>query len=323
MTASTHRKAAPLKPRPTRIPSPAAVVAMAIALPLQPLPGAAQTLPGPVVNAEWLSAHLDEPGVVVIQVGAREAYDVGHIRGARHLDLARISFSRGERDDPDHVMLDVPAVEVVREALEEVGVSDDSRVVVTFDESRRVTSATRVLWTLEFMGLGGQSALLDGGNPAWVREGHVLTSDAVEAAPGHLSLEPALGHRVDKAWVLANLETPGVALVDGRRVDPYTGAREEFPGRAGHIPGAGNLPIEDLFDADGMLRTRTELTSLLNEAGVAEGDTVVAYCHIGLRATAVILAARAAGFEALLYDGSMSEWGRDSSLPLERGPGNR
>ena len=103
----------------------------------------------------------------------------------------------------------------------------------------------------------------------------------------------------------------------------FIDVREPDEFAAGHIPGAGNLPIEDLFDADGMLRTRTELTSLLNEAGVAEGDTVVAYCHIGLRATAVILAARAAGFEALLYDGSMSEWGRDSSLPLERGPGNR
>lgn len=323
MTAVTPREAGPPRLRSTRIPSGVAVVAVAMALPLQPLPGAAQSLPGPVVDAEWLSAHLDEPGVVVLEVGAREAYEAGHIRGARHLDLARISFSRGERDDPDHVMLDVPAVDVVRRALEAVGVSDDSRVVVTFDESRRVTSATRVLWTLEFMGLGEQSALLDGGNPAWVRAGRALSSEAVEVVPGRLALDPALEQRVDKAWVLANLDTPGVALVDGRRAEPYTGAREEFPGRAGHIPGAGHLPIEDLFDDEGMLRTRTELVGLLNKAGVQEGDTVVAYCHIGLRATAVILAARAAGFEALLYDGSMNEWARDPTLPLERGPGNR
>ncbi|HSG46296.1 MAG TPA: rhodanese-like domain-containing protein, partial [Longimicrobiales bacterium] len=101
------------------------------------------------------------------------------------------------------------------------------------------------------------------------------------------------------------------------------GEREEFPGRAGHIPGAGNLPIEDLFGDDGRLRPREELRDLLAAAGVEEGDTVVAYCHIGLRATAVILAARAAGFEAVLYDGSMNEWARDPGLPLARPGGGR
>lgn len=281
------------------------------------------TLASPVVDVDWLAANQGDPALVVLHVGGRDGYVEGHIPGARYLDLGAISFSRGEREDPDHVMLEVPDLAVVGEALEALGISDDSRVVVTFDDPRRVTSATRVLWTLEFMGLGQRSALLNGGNGAWVRAGLDLTREAPEVAAGELTLGPDTDRRVDKGWVRANLTSPGIALVDGRRRDPYTGDREEFPGRGGHIPGAGHLPIEDLFDDAGMLRPRGELVDLLRRAGVEEGETVVAYCHIGLRATSVVLAARVAGHPALLYDGSMNEWARDPDLPLERGPGSR
>lgn len=284
---------------------------------LQVVPG----IPGPVVDAGWLEARTGDPGLVVLHVGSRESYDEGHVPGARFLDLSDISYSRGGMDDPDLVRLDLPSeLAPVREALEGVGISDESTVVVTYG-GNRVTSATRVLWTLEFMGLGERSAVLDGGIDAWKASGLETTSEIPDASAGRISVGPVMDKRVDKAWVLANLQAPGVAIVDGRRPSSYTGEREEFPGRAGHIPGAGSLPIEELFGEDGRLLGRAALRGLFERAGVAEGDTVVAYCHIGLRATAVILAARVAGFDAVLYDGSMVEWARDPEMPLERAGG--
>lgn len=280
-----------------------------------------QELPGPVVGPEWLAERLADPDLVLLHVGRREEYEEAHLPGARFLDLADVSFSRGATDDPDRVMLDLPPdLATVRSALEAVGVSDGSTVVVSYGEGR-ATTATRVLWTLEVMGLGARSALLDGGVEAWSASGRETTSAASNASGGRISLEPRLDRRVDKGWVLANLTTPGVAIVDGRRLNSYTGEREELPGRAGHIPGAGSLPIEELFGEDGRLRDPGELRDLFARAGVDAGDTVVAYCHIGLRATAVILAARVAGYDAVLYDGSMMEWARDPGMPLERSGG--
>ena len=312
----------------SRLAFPVTLLLLAGGIASTPAPVRAQGVPGPVVDAAWLAEQLGAPDLVVLRVGGGEdAFARGHIPGARYLDLDEVTYSRGERDDPDHVRLDLPReLADVRDALEALGISDGSRVVVTYDGARRVTTATRLLWTLEFMGLGDRSALLDGGTDAWRRAGGALAQGMPDpGARGRLTLVPREDRRVDRFWVLENLDTPGVAVVDGRRPDAWSGERPEFPGRAGHIPGAGNLPIEDLFNDDGRLRPRGELQDLLARAGVARGDTVVAYCHIGLRATAVILAARAAGYQAVLYDGSMNEWARDPELPLvrEQGPGSR
>lgn len=308
-----------------RLPLPAVLAALA-AGPVAVSPASAQEMPVPVVDVEWLAANLQAPDLVVLQAGGGEdAFAQGHIPGSRYLDLGAVTYSSGDREDPDHVMLEVPAeLPQVREALEAVGVSDRSRVVVTFDGARRVTSATRLLWTLDFMGLGSRSALLDGGTEAWRAAGGEMEPGAPQpVTAGSITVPPAEDRRVDRDRVLASLDAPDIALVDGRRPEAWSGERPEFPGRAGHIPGAGNLPIEDLFLEDGRLRPRGELVDLLARAGVREGDTVVAYCHIGLRATAVILAARAAGFPALLYDGSMNEWARDPDLPLAVPAGGR
>lgn len=300
---------------------PAAAAAFCVTLAHPVCPASAQDLPGPVVSVEWLGSNLEAPGLVILHAGgSREAFQEGHVPGARFFDVGSVAYSRGEMDEPDHVMLDLPDdLSVVRSALEAAGISDDSRVIITYDSPRRATTATRLLWTLEFMGLGDRSALLDGGTEAWRAAGGELAAGEGEHRPGTLTSAPLQGRRVDRDWVQAKLDTPGVALVDARRPDAYSGEREEFPGRGGHIPGAGNLPIEELFREDGRLRPASELQELLARAGVEPGDTVVAYCHIGLRATAVILAARVAGYRAVLYDGSMNEWARDAARPLAVG----
>lgn len=286
---------------------------------LAPLPASAQSgVPGPVVDVEWLAGELGSADLVVLHAGGdEEEFRSGHVPGASWLDLSQIVFSRGEPGDEDFVRFDTPPdVSDLRAALEAAGISDGSRVVVTVSEPRRVTTATRVLWTLEYMGLGERSAILDGGLPAWKAAGRELETGEGTPVRGELTTGPVESAVVSRSWVRDNLDTEGIAIVDGRRRDAYTGEREEIPGRAGHIPGAGNLPIEALFHEDGRVKDRDTVRDLLREAGVEEGDTVVAYCHIGLWASAVVHAARSLGFEARLYDGSMTEWAADEALPL-------
>jgi thiosulfate/3-mercaptopyruvate sulfurtransferase len=142
--------------------------------------------------------------------------------------------------------------------------------------------------------------------------------------PGSIRATPRLRHRADLDDVRALAEGGDPVLLDARRPGSYDGSVEELPGRAGHIPSARSLPALDLYDDAGHLRSDDELRALFAAVGVEPGDAVVAYCHIGLWASAVVHAARTLGIEARLYDGSMTEWAADPELPLARpdeGPG--
>jgi thiosulfate/3-mercaptopyruvate sulfurtransferase len=269
-----------------------------------------------LVDAGWLAEHGDDATVVVLQTGARSAYEEGHIPGARWLDLGAISVSSDDHGAGAHTMLELPdPLDAAREAFEAAGVSDGSTVVVAFPGDR-VIEATRVLWTLEVLGFRGRAALLDGGAPAWSAAGRALTTEEPAITPGRLTPAARMERRASAEWVLAHLEDPGVALVDARARASYDGTRESLPGRAGHIPGAGSLPTPELFDADGLLKPAAELRTLLAAAGVEPGDVVVGYCHIGLMASGLVYAARTLGFETRLYDGSMIEWAAQPDLPL-------
>jgi thiosulfate/3-mercaptopyruvate sulfurtransferase len=274
-----------------------------------------------LVDVDWLEARIDDPGVVVLHVGRN--YDDGHIPGSAPLDLGAITYSSGEVGSPDHVMLDLPPdLATAREAFEIAGVSDGSTVVVAF-EGRGMANATRVLWTLEVLGLGAAGRLLDGGLGAWTEAGNALSTEAGSPARGRIEATPRLDRRVGKDFVRAEGASPGITLVDARRVPHFRGEEEETEGRAGHIPGAGSVFFGDLFTEDARLKPADELRSLLEQAGLSDGDQVVAYCHIGLWGSGVVFAARTLGLDAVLYDGSMREWAWDRSLPLERSPGGR
>jgi thiosulfate/3-mercaptopyruvate sulfurtransferase len=270
---------------------------------------------GLVVDAAWLSANLSHPDLVVLQVGRAEAPEGPFIPGAVPINLNDLAVTSNEEGET-RIALDLPAdLTPVRSAFEAAGVSDDSRVVVVFGESR-VPDATRTLWTLDVLGLGERSSLLDGGLEAWKASGGALADAPGEPQPGRITAAPRLDRRVDGEFVLDRGAGPGVTLLDARREASYDGSRPEMEGRAGHIPGAASLHYAHLYTEDGALRPTPELRALFEAAGYAQGDQVVAYCHIGYWASAVVFAARTLGMDARLYDGSMTEWAQDASLPL-------
>ncbi|NNF39065.1 MAG: sulfurtransferase [Gemmatimonadetes bacterium] len=272
-----------------------------------------------VVDAAWLQANLDDPNVLVLHVG--QNYAEAHIPGAVPVDLGAISVTTGDPDGPDYRRLELPDdLGSARSAFEAAGVSSGSTVVAVFEGSG-VANATRAIWTLQVLGKD-DARLLDGGLDAWTAAGGaVATGDAPLVERGVLDTPDRLDRRVDRDFVLAEGDAPGIALLDGRRPQHYTGEREERPGRAGHIPGAASVPLLSLFTDDGRLRPEGELRDLFTQAGVAEGDRVVTYCHIGFWASGVAFVARTLGFDARLYDGSMNEWALDPELPLVAGGG--
>jgi thiosulfate/3-mercaptopyruvate sulfurtransferase len=270
-----------------------------------------------LVNAAWLRAHLNDPNLVLLHVGDKAEYDAKHLPGAVYASLKDISVS-------DHtgkgLMLEMPPAEELKKDLEALGISDASRVVVYYGKDW-ISPATRVIFTLDYAGLGARATLLDGGMPAWIEAGGATTNVVPATKKGELSplkLKPLV---VDADYVKSHLNTPGIAVVDGRDAIFYdgnnTGGGHAGKHRTGHIAGAHSFPFTQLVDDKNFVRSADDLAALFAKAGVKPNDTVVGYCHIGQQATAMLFAARSLGHPVLLYDGSFEDWSRHDGYPVE------
>jgi thiosulfate/3-mercaptopyruvate sulfurtransferase len=295
----------------------AALACAVLSLPLPRATTAQMLVPvgAPVtVSTTWLAEHLRDPNLVLLHVGDRKEYDAGHIPGARYVDLDDVSVSNHDHEHGG-LMLEMPQPDSLRARLEALGISDRSRVIVYYGNDW-VSPATRVIFTLDYAGLGAGSALLDGGMPAWKAEHRALSTEVPKAQPGKLAALNIKPIVVKAEWVKRRIGTPNFHLIDGRAAVYYDGVEAGGP-RKGHIAGAKSLPFTEVTDDRLFLRKPAELKALFARAGVADGDTVVAYCHIGQQGTAVLFAARAIGHPVLLYDGSFQEWSRRPELPVE------
>jgi thiosulfate/3-mercaptopyruvate sulfurtransferase len=219
----------------------------------------------------------------------------------------------------DGLTLEMPTAAQLRSQLSKFGISDDSRIIVyTADGS--ITATTRVVFTLDYAGLGAHTVVMDGGLDAWAKENRPLT-DVVPAAPppGKLSALTLRSIVVDANYVRAHASQPGVSIVDARATTFYDGttAGRGNPPKLGHIPGAKSVPFSEVTDADGKLKAVDQLFALFSKAGVQPGDTIVGYCHIGQQATAMLFAARTLGHPVLLYDGSFDDWTKHPDFPVE------
>jgi thiosulfate/3-mercaptopyruvate sulfurtransferase len=268
----------------------------------------------PTVSTAWLAEHLRDPNLVLLHVGDRKGYDKEHIPGARFIDLDDISVSNMDHDHGG-LMLEMPQPDSLRAHLQALGISDNSRVIVYYG-TEWVSPATRVVFTLDYAGLGAGSALLDGGMQAWKTEHRSVTAEMPKPQRGTLSALKIKPIVVNAAWVNSRIGTPNFHLIDGRAAVYYDGVEAGGP-RKGHIKSARSLPFTEVVDDRMYLRKPAELKALFAKAGVADGDTVVAYCHVGQQGTAVLFAARAIGHPVLLYDGSFEEWSRHPELPVE------
>jgi thiosulfate/3-mercaptopyruvate sulfurtransferase len=261
-----------------------------------------------VVTVDWLAQHVNDPDLVLLHVGDRAEYDAGHIPGAHYISFDDIS-SPHDHTDMTTLMLEMPPLPKLRASLERFGISDDSRIIVYYGNDW-VSPSTRVILTLDYLGLGERTSLLDGGMRAWKSAGHALATTAPTPRPGRITATPKTNLIVTTDWVEAQRGKPGVALVDARARSFYDGVEEGEPGKKGHIPHALSVPFTQLADDRMYVTSREKLEALFRQAGVKPGDVVVGYCHIGQQATAMLFAARLLGHEVRLYDGSFQDWAR-------------
>jgi thiosulfate/3-mercaptopyruvate sulfurtransferase len=245
-------------------------------------------------------------------VSGREDYLKEHIPGAAFMDLMT-----DLSDTTSGLGFTLPSMEQLQSAYREAGISDDSQVV--FYSTGHMMWATRAWWMLHSCG-HKNVAVLDGGFAKWKEENRDL-SDTVPGNPaGNMSVKLNQEQWVDKEKTSAAINDAGICTINALSPGVYSGSAEMNYGRKGHIENSKNVYYDDVL-SDGCFRPADELATLFSDKGVLESPRVIAYCGGGISATIDALALTLIGHNNVaVYDGSMSEWVKDESLPLIEGP---
>jgi len=300
----------------------ASVAAVAItATSFTPAQAAPKNQARSVVQADWLEKNLDDPKVVVVEVSTEPGiYERGHIRNA-----VKITW---HTDLVDTVNRDVVSSAKFQKFAQAAGISQDSTVVLYGDKNNWFAA-----WGAWIFNLYGAKdvRLLDGGRVKWEKDGRALTTAVTTKAKGNFTatrLDKSLRATLLQDIIPVAKKRVKTDLIDIRSADEFSGkifapaGFQELAVRAGHIPGAINVPWGSNVNADGTFKTVAELKKLYADKGVDGKQPIITYCRIGERSSLTwFVLSEILGYNVKNYDGSWTEYGNTVGVPISNPSG--
>jgi thiosulfate/3-mercaptopyruvate sulfurtransferase len=274
-----------------------------------------------LVTSDWVQDNLTNPKVKIFEVSVDTGvYERGHIPGAVslnwHTDLV----------DPER--RDIASKDAFEKILQAAGVEDDTTIVLYGDNNNWF--AAWGAWIFESYGLGDRVKLLDGGRKLWEANGLPLDTAAVETKGSNIKIgdqDPAVRARFQEVVAVAEGKHD-IKLIDIRSADEYNGkifapeGVKELSVRAGHIPGAVNVPWGTIVNEDGTFKSADDIKKIYADKGVDGSTPIITYCRIGERSSHTWFALKKIlGYDVKNYDGSWTEYGNAVGVPVKNNAG--
>ena len=252
-----------------------------------------------MVDTKWLADHINDQNLVIIDTRAASSYAAGHVNGA--INIAPDSLDTSNGGDNTVLMSATDLADIFGSK----GVSNTNRIVIYGADID--ANAARVFWALEYLG-HKDVHILDGGYSKWNKEGnYAVNPNSIRPA---VTFTPAVNASVlaTKADEFMSLNNTNVVRVDSRNAADFVAKR---------IPNSINILMGDYLNADGTVKSLTDLTGFLTSKGITPGKAIITNCYVGYRSSQAYFIFRLMGYAVSNYDGSTTEWFADPTMPTQ------
>lgn len=269
----------------------------------------------PFVSTEWLARHINDRGMILLDVRTIEAYNEGHVLGSVSAPISQWWVIR------DELLLELPEPDDLRVLIGNAGITSKTKVVIIgqTDSDYDRANGTRVAWTLIYAGIKN-IAILDGGITKWLSENRAISTDSYIPTPQVYNGRFNEDVLVTKSYVNRYLNC--AKIIDNRIPEDFFGVSPlEFSTKEGHIKGASSLPTPWVFTKSGTFKDIAVLEEMAtNVVGKCKNARVITYCGVGgYGATWWYILSEVLGYQNVsLYDGSIQEWTRDPRAPVQK-----